>query len=123
MAVFIGFGSNITGPVKLLQDMDLIKKDLLNQFATRKGERVIDSEYGFIGHDLLFELQVQGIESLLESDSRRIIKSDPRVQERSIVVTKESNGYTVTIHLYFYELDTVDTLELFFNNAMLQSQD
>lgn len=119
MATFVGFGSYQTGNAVLLQDNELIKKDLLNHFMTRKGERVMNMEYGFIGWDLIFELKKPGTKSKLESDARRIIQTDPRVKERSIEIIEQQNGYTVKIELYFIQSTTVDTLEVAFKNQLM----
>ena len=121
MPTFIGFGSYETGPVRLLHDNDLIKKDLLNHFMTHKGERVMDMNYGFIGWDLIFELQQPGVKSLLENDARRIIGTEPRVAEKTITVTEEQNGYVVSVELYFLHTQTVETLSMFFKNKTLSN--
>lgn len=123
MADFIGFGSYETGPMKILQDNELIKKDLLNHFMTRKGERVMDMNYGFIGWDLIFELKQPGYKNALESDARRIIGTEPRVKEKSITVIEEENGYTIKIELYFVMTETVDAIELIFKNSLIKSSD
>lgn len=123
MADFIGFGSYDTGPVKLLKDNELIKKDLLNHFMTKKGERVMDMNYGFIGWDLVFELKQPGYKNALETDARRIINTEPRVKEKSITVIEEENGYTIKIELYFVISETVDSMELAFKNSLLRSSD
>lgn len=116
MAVtFVGFGSPVVGRTKKLYDVDLIKRDLLNHFYTRKGERVMDAEYGFIGWDLIFELDVAGVPEALESDARRIIQMDPRVAEQSITVTKIEYGYILDIELYFVQLETTDQLSIVFD--------
>ncbi len=115
MATFIGFGSPSTGKTKVLHDVELVKRGLLNHFNTRKGERVMDSEYGFVGWDLIFELDTPGVPELIESDARRIIDMEPRVSERSINIQRVEYGYVLNIELYFVTLDTVDTLSVIFD--------
>jgi len=117
MAEFVGFGSNSTGPTQILTDIELVKKDLMNQFMTMKGERLLDVNYGFIGHNLTFELMSDDIRTKLKDDARRIIQSDPRVKENSITITELDNGYQIDISLYFYTEETSDMLSLYFNNA------
>ena len=116
-ATFVGFGTGYTGPTKILTDISLIKKDLMNQFMTMKGERLLDVNYGFIGHTLLFELMNDNIRTQLEDDAHRIIQSDPRVKEQSISITELNNGYQIDISLYYYTAGITDLLSLFFNNA------
>lgn len=121
MAVFTGFASGPTGNTKVLHDIDLIKQDLMNQFNTMKGERLMDSEYGFIGWDLIFELKVPGTKKVLEDDCRRIILSDPRVTEQDINIIEEEHGFTVSINLVYNEFAVADTLVMFFDQSMVVS--
>lgn len=122
MPTFIGFHSPTTGPATVLYDVDLVKQDLLNHFMTQKGERVMDSDYGFIGWDLMFELKRPGTKELLEQDARRIIATDPRVEIRSFNLTEQENGFTVEIRLLFVVLDTVDVLRINFDQNMIDDQ-
>ena len=110
MAVFKGFSSPLIGNTQVLQDKELIKQDLLNHFNTFKGEKPMNQEYGFIGHDLVFELDRPRTRTKIEADAKRIISLDPRVVLKNISITYESNGYTIAIDLYFNVLDEVDTL-------------
>lgn len=122
MPIFTGFASGQTGSVQVIHDIELIKQDLLNQFNTMKGERLMDTEYGFIGWDLIFDLKQSGTKEMIESDCRRIVQSDPRVTEQSIEIIEEEHGFTVSIELIFNEFATADTLVLFFDQAALDSQ-
>ena len=58
MASFIGFNTvgRLFPPFKLT-DVDLVKRDLLNHFNTRRGERVMNPEFGTIIYDLLMDPQ------------------------------------------------------------------
>lgn len=113
---FRGFYTPSQGKTQVLYDQDLIKQELLNHFNTKKGERVMNSDYGFIGWDLIFENQNPANAKALEDDARRIIQMDPRVQEQSITVTAIDYGYQVSVLLYFVVLDTVDELLMVFQN-------
>lgn len=119
MATFMGFGSPVVGKTEVLYDVELVKRGLLNHFYTRKGERVMDSEYGFIGWDLIFELDTPGVPEMIESDARRIIDMEPRVNERLIQLQKIEYGYILNIELYFVTLDTVDTLSVAFDQRSM----
>lgn len=114
MTVFKGFASPNRGNTQVLYDVEIVKRDLINHFNTRKGEKPMNQEYGFIGWDLLFELDTIGTKGLLESDARRIIQTDPRVEERRITVQQIENGYNILIELHFVVLDTVDQLYMQF---------
>lgn len=116
VAVFKGFSSPVVGKTQVLYDIPLVKQDLVNHFNTRKGERVMDSEYGFIGWDLIFELDNAGVMQALEEDARRIVELEPRVDLVDIVVESVTRGYKITILLNYVQLNTVDTLLLVFDD-------
>lgn len=113
--IYKGFASPIVGRTEVLYDVELVKRDLLNNFNTRKGERVMDAEYGFIGWDLLFDLDVYSNKQLLEADARRIVASDPRVSLQFIEVLSTDRGFRVNILLYYVELDTEEILAIEFD--------
>lgn len=121
MAVtFKGFASPIVGKTQVLYDVELVKKDLINHFNTKKGERVMDVDYGFIGWDLLFEVDRPGNAQLLEADARNIVSQDPRLQLLSIQVLNVDYGYRVDMVLRYVQLNSVEELSLVFDNRSQQ---
>lgn len=113
--IFKGFSSPVVGRTKVLYDEELVKQDLLNHFNTRKGERAFDAEYGFIGWDLIFELDQPSVKQALDDDARRIISQDPRIELEYLEVSNTEYGYIIYISLHYVELDTVDDLQLVFD--------
>jgi phage baseplate assembly protein W len=79
MAKFIGFSSigRRTG-TQVLEDKELAKVDLLNNFYTRRGERLGEPEFGSILPLLVFEPFDQRVIDLADEDVRRIVNLDPR---------------------------------------------
>jgi phage baseplate assembly protein W len=118
--IFKGFSSPVVGKTVVLYDIDIVRQDLLNHFNTRKGERVMDVEYGFVGWDLLFEIDRPGNSQLLEADVRRIVALDPRLQLLSVVVSSVEYGYRIDLSLYYVQLENVEDLELVFDNRSQQ---
>lgn len=112
---FKGFSSPVVGNTQVLYDVELVKRDLLNHFNTKKGERVMDSAYGFIGWDLIFELENPSNKELLDRDSRRIVDQEPRVELLNIEVLEIAQGYRINMTMNFLELDTVDDLTMVFD--------
>jgi len=79
MATFIGYSTvdrkfgNFT-----LKDVELAKRDLLNHFYTRKGERLGEPEFGSIIQDLVFEPLDDRTVNAVEDDVRDVVANDPR---------------------------------------------
>lgn len=113
--IYKGFASPVVGHTEVLYDEALIKRDLLNHFNTRKGERAMDAEYGFIGWDLIFELDIYSNKQLLEADARRIVATDPRVSLQYLEVLSTDRGFRLNIFLLYVELDTEEILAIEFD--------
>lgn len=116
MAVtFKGFSSPVVGLTRVLYDEELVKQDLLNHFNTRKGERAFDAEYGFIGWDLVFELDQPSVKQALDDDARRIVSQDPRVELQYLQVQNTEYGYIINISLYYVQLESEEELKIVFD--------
>ena len=111
MSKFIGFntiGRNF--PSFTLTDVELIKRDLLNHFHTRKGERVMNPAFGTIIFDLLMNPQDEITRSAIIDDATRIVKSDPRVALSNINVQESDHAIILVIDLVFTTFGIRDSL-------------
>jgi len=102
-----------TGSFKL-NDVELIKMDLLNHIFTRRGERVMMPRFGTIIPDLVFEpLDTETIDQV-ESELRTVIDYDPRVELLDLTVSANPDGNAVTaaIRIRCVELNTVELMNL-----------
>ena len=113
---FIGY-STIQG-LGPLYDIKLVNQDLLNQINTRKGEKVMDPEFGSIVWDLLFETKSPSIISDIQSDLTTIINSDPRVSLQQIDILEQDHGYIGLITLFYNQFATTGQLQVAFNSAV-----
>jgi len=80
-----------------LYDLDLIKQDLINHFYTRKGERVMEPDFGSVIWDMLYEPMDETNKEIIVNDCKNIIISDPRVDLKDIYLTESENGLRVDI--------------------------
>lgn len=99
----------------LLHDVDLIKRDLLNHFNTRKGERVMLPEYGSIIWDLMFEPLTDGVREDIIDDAIRIVNLDTRAELQDINVVDLDNGFRIEISLLFTPFNVLDTFSVDFD--------
>lgn len=114
--VFKGFSSPVVGKTETLFDADLVRKDLMNHFNTKKGERAFDAEYGFIAWDLIFELDGYNTQNLLEADVRRIVALDPRLGLKNLNILTIEYGYEIQLTLEYVILDKLELLTLVFDS-------
>ena len=103
-----------TSNVKLY-DFDLIKQDILNQFNTRKGERVMFPNEGTIIWDLIFEPLTADVKQLIADDIDRIVNSDPRVVPTLINIVEQDYGFLLELTLTYKGSDVSEDMILNFN--------
>lgn len=114
--IFIGY-SSVGRRVSetRIYDVDLIKRDLLNHFMTRKGEKVMDPEYGSIIWDLLFEPYTEIVKNQIINDVYRIINFEPRVELIDINIGVEDYGIIIVCNLMYKPFNIVDDLYIQFS--------
>jgi phage baseplate assembly protein W len=98
-----------------LYDFDLIKQDLLNQFNTRKGERIMNPQFGSVIWDLLFEPLTVEIKQLIANDIDRILASDPRVTPTLVNIVEQDYGFLLELTLSYGGTDVSDSMILSFD--------
>lgn len=98
-----------------LYDLDLIKQDILNQFNTRKGERVMNPEFGTVIWNLLFEPLTPPVKQQIADDINRIVTSDPRATPTKINIVDADYGFLIEITLLLTGTDASDTMKLSFD--------
>jgi len=102
-----------TGSFKI-NDVELIKLDLLNHIFTRRGERVMMPRFGTSIPDLVFEPLDEETLETLESELRLVMDYDPRVEliELDIIENADGNSITAGIRIRCVELDVVELMNL-----------
>ena len=104
---YVGFSTqNPSNTTSKLYDLDLITQDILNQFNTRKGERVMNPTFGSIIWDLLMEPMTPQTKEALNTDIMTICKSDPRATPTQIKLSEYTAGYIIAVSYTHLTLPT-----------------
>lgn len=98
-----------------LYDFALIQQDIINHFNTRKGERVMNPNFGCIIWDLLMEPLTDSIRDQLTNDITAICNNDPRVTPTQIDLTEFETGYLLELTLVLKGTDQSATMRLTFD--------
>lgn len=121
-AVFKGFSTaDRVRPPYTLEGFDLVKQDLINQFYTRKGERLMRPEYGSIVWDLLMSPQEVGTERAIRDDVARIVAGDPRVDLLGTTIFILDHTIRVEVNLKYVLLNDSDVLYLEYTRELDES--
>lgn len=117
--VYKGFSSvNPTNFNTRLYDFELIKQDILNHFKTKKGERLMNPEFGSIIWDLLMEPLTDQVREALSEDITRICNFDPRVTPTQIDLKEFPNGYILELTLLLNGTNQSVNLSLTFDQQI-----
>jgi hypothetical protein len=108
---FVGFNTvDQPNPPYNLNNIELIKRDLLNTFATPLGTRVMLPNYGTAIYDFLFDPFDETTKNSIVADAVNVIQSDPRVELVSIDVFSEDQAINVVMVLLFKPEAITDNL-------------
>ena len=97
-----------------LNDIELVKLDLLNHIFTRPGDRVMMPNFGSVIPELTFEpLDEQTLDTIQE-DITRVIGFDPRVELLDLSITPfyDQNRIEAHVKCLFVEFDIVEDMDL-----------
>ena len=100
--------------VKLF-DYELIKQDILNQFNTRIGERVMNPTFGTSIWDLIFEPLTPAVKDKIAEDINRVLASEPRVTPTEISITQSDYGFRIELTLMYVGTDQSDKMQITFD--------
>tara|TARA_B000000565_G_C23529754_1_gene279262 strand:- start:110 stop:496 length:387 start_codon:yes stop_codon:yes gene_type:complete len=114
--LFKGYSSKTK--VRKLQDINLARQDLINHFNTKKGERIMDPNFGSIIWSLIFEPYNEVTENAVKQDCIDIVNQDPRWQLNKVDAYSNQNAISVRMYLSYNPTDQKDLLELNFDKQL-----
>jgi len=100
-----------------LFDRELIKQDLLNNFNIRKGESLMNPNFGTIIWDVIYEPLTYELKDSLKEDITAILKNDPRVNILAVNVVEQDFGILLEITLNYVDTDQTENISLKFDKT------
>jgi phage baseplate assembly protein W len=98
-----------------LYDLELIKQDLLNYFHIRKGERLMNPNWGTVIWDNLFEPMTEDLKATIVANVNDIINSDPRLVAKNVIVTTYESGIQIACTLTYLPYNITQSMQLKFD--------
>jgi len=120
MALYNGFSTFNRSKHFRITDFELVKQDLINHFNIRKGEKLMNPDFGTIIWDMIFEPLDENTKSTVMQDVNRIIANDPRVAAQNVVVTQYEHGLQIEIALLYVSTDQRSLLTVQFDQKSKQ---
>ena len=121
MALYNGFSTLNSTKKFRLTDFELVKQDLQNSFSIRKGEKLMNPEFGTVIWDMIFEPLSEETKNIIMQDIKRIVSSDPRISAQNVVVTEYDRGLQIELDLIYVPTNQIGQLILNFDQRSKQA--
>lgn len=115
MALYKGFSTYNRRRKFGVTDFDLIKQDLFNHLHIRKGEKLMNPEFGTIIWGVLFEPFTNELRDAILEDIKRIVKYDPRVALEQLSLSQYEHGLQLDMTLNYISENVSETISLQFD--------
>lgn len=117
MITYKGFSTHNRYKKFRVTDFELAKQDLFNHFHIRKGEKLMNPDFGTIIWSVLFEPFTEEIKTAIVADINAIAKYDPRISIDSVEVTQFEYGIQVSLSLTYIPTDQRNLMNLRFDQS------
>jgi len=99
-----------------LTDVELVKQDLINHFQIRKGEKLMQPNFGTIIWNMLFEPMTESVRQTIIDDVKSVVSYDPRTNLQNITINELEHGIQIIVELLYIPTDQVTSLALQFDS-------
>jgi len=96
-------------------DIDLVKQDLLNHFGIRKGEKLMQPNFGSLIWSLMFEPLSDSVNDLIINDVKQIVGYEPRLGLSNITITSQDQGIQIVLDLVYIPTNQTTNLSMTFD--------
>lgn len=118
MAVtYSGFSTYNRSKKFVIEDFELAKQDLFNYLNIKKGEKLMNPNFGTIIWGMLFEPLTTEVRTAITNDINTIINYDPRISADKVTVSEYQNGIQIMLELRYIPTNQTDLLQLNFDRT------
>ncbi len=114
MALYKGFSTYNRRKKFRVADFDLVKQDLLNHFNIRKGEKLMNPDFGTIIWNMIFEQLTEDVKTAIINDIKKIVSYDPRISVSNVGITEYEHGLQIELALVYVPTNQAGVMKLQF---------
>jgi phage baseplate assembly protein W len=103
-----------------VSDYDLVRQDLFNHFNIRKGEKLMNPNFGTIIWNMLFDPLTTETKKIMIDDVRRIVNYDPRIAVQNVILNEFDRGLQIEIELTYLTTNQTDRLSMNFDRDSMK---
>jgi phage baseplate assembly protein W len=93
-------------------DLEALKRDLMNHFAIRKGEKLMNPDFGSNIQLMVMEPLDEATKQSIITDVTEVINNDPRLKASSVDLIEFEQGIQLNIQMVYPEYDISNTINL-----------
>jgi phage baseplate assembly protein W len=116
--IYKGFNSNLKEQNFKTYDLECVRQDIINQFSTRKGERVMNPNQGTIIWDAIFEPLTPDLKVAIAEDIRGLLRAEPRVTVEAVKVDEYQSGILLEITVRYNTTNLAQVIKLNFDKEL-----
>ena len=113
MSTYRGFSTLQNYKTYTLTDFQLARQDLINYFSIKKGQKLMQPNFGSDIWATLFEPLDETTQAIITADINKIVNYDPRLAVTQINVTQQNNGFLIQMNITYIPTD--ETAEILLN--------
>jgi len=121
MATYKGFSTQEHPHKFRFTDFALVKRNLLNHFNIRKGEKLMNPKFGCGIWDYLFEPLTESTRQSIVKEVSFVINYEPRVNAERITVTTFEHGLQIEMDLSYVNSNIVQKMLVQFDRNSLSA--
>ena len=114
--MYKGFSTLVQNKKFRITDFELVRRDILNHFYIRKGEKLMNPSFGTIIWNVLHEPFTEDLKSVIQEDVKAIASYDPRVSFDNIVITEYDQGIQILLELRYLQTNQTSMMNMQFDN-------
>jgi phage baseplate assembly protein W len=115
MSTYRGFSTLQNYKTYNLTDFQLVQQDLINYFSIKKGQKLMQPNFGSDIWSTLFEPLDEATRTVITADINKIVNYDPRLAVTQINVTQQNNGFLIQMNINYVPTDETATISLNFD--------
>jgi len=122
MPIYNGFSTYNRIRKFKISDFELAKQDLFNHFHIRRGEKLMNPNFGTIIWDVIFEPFTETVKDAITEDIKRIAAYDPRIGIQNIIITEFTDGVKIELVLTYIPSNQIDRMSLQFERDQTKTR-
>lgn len=100
-----------------LYDIDLVKRDLLNHFYIKKGEKLENPRFGTVIWAMLFEQFTEEVKTTIAADVEAILNYDPRIVVNDVIVDSTDQGIRIQADITYIPFNVKEKMRFDFDRS------